>query len=303
MKDNRICVHADLSRRLPVVDPDDRELYISIGAAVENLVIAAEHGGCGTSVTYSPVADPVCVEPGFPGYPGPLNEELFNAIHERQSTRSEYDGKPIPDEGLRKLSSLSLEEGVSVIIVTDRELMGKIAGLVREGNNIQMNDPAFMQELGSWIRFNRKEVERYRDGLSFETTGSPPVPRMLGKLFMKFFLTAGSQSRKDENNISSSSAMMLVLSENNDVDSWIKTGRSFERLALCATSLGIRNAHLNQPCEIPELKSRLRELPGVGDRHPQLLLRLGYADELARSPRRDVKDVVMGADLWYLCLF
>ncbi|HET8797964.1 MAG TPA: nitroreductase, partial [Thermoanaerobaculia bacterium] len=41
-------VFADYSRRLPVADPHDRELMISIGAAIANLRIAAAHFGFDT---------------------------------------------------------------------------------------------------------------------------------------------------------------------------------------------------------------------------------------------------------------
>ncbi|MDG6243925.1 MAG: hypothetical protein QCH31_05980 [Methanolobus sp.] len=285
----RIC--PDLTRSLHVVDPQDRELYISIGCALENLVIAAAHQGYEASP--APLSGNGSVDVLLkPVSYKAINKVLFDAIPERQSTRSRYDGSPIPKAELQKLSSFPLEEGVRAIIVTEPEKIERIIGLVRDGNNIQMNNPAFMQELISWIRFNRKEVDMYRDGLSFEATGSPHVPRTVGKLFVKLFLNARTQSKKDENNIRSSSALLAVVSENNDIDSWIRTGRSFERLALYATSLGIKNAHINQPCEVPELKDRLQELLSLGSRHPQLLLRLGYAKKLPGSPRRDVDELV-----------
>lgn len=37
VQENQIEIHPDYSRRLPVVDPGDRELWISLGCALENL--------------------------------------------------------------------------------------------------------------------------------------------------------------------------------------------------------------------------------------------------------------------------
>ncbi len=110
---------------------------------------------------------------------------------------------------------------------------------------------------------------------------------------MKFFLNAKGQSKKDEMCIRSSSALMVVLSENDDMDSWINTGRSFERLTLYATALGIKNAHINQPCEVPELKKKLQKILSAGSMHPQLLLRLGYAEPLPKSLGRSVSEVII----------
>src|SRR5262245_51774724 len=49
-------IHADLARALPVNDPHNRELYISCGAALFNLEVAAARAGVGTKTT--PLPDP-----------------------------------------------------------------------------------------------------------------------------------------------------------------------------------------------------------------------------------------------------
>ena len=46
--ENHITISPDFSRRLPAVDPDDRELFISLGCAAENLSLAAAHFGYAT---------------------------------------------------------------------------------------------------------------------------------------------------------------------------------------------------------------------------------------------------------------
>lgn len=43
--EDRIEILPDLDRALPVVDPDHRELFISLGCAAENLYMAAEAKG------------------------------------------------------------------------------------------------------------------------------------------------------------------------------------------------------------------------------------------------------------------
>lgn len=53
IQENTISIFPDFSRRLPVVDPLDRELYISLGCALENLIVAAGHEGYRASVEHS----------------------------------------------------------------------------------------------------------------------------------------------------------------------------------------------------------------------------------------------------------
>ena len=50
---DHITISPDPGRRLPVVDPDDRELFISLGCAAENLRIAANHYGYATTTAVS----------------------------------------------------------------------------------------------------------------------------------------------------------------------------------------------------------------------------------------------------------
>ena len=50
IKANMIEIHPDLTRHLPAVDPSDRELWISLGCALENLLVAARADGYAAAV-------------------------------------------------------------------------------------------------------------------------------------------------------------------------------------------------------------------------------------------------------------
>ena len=52
IQENAIEIHPDYSRELKVVDPDHRELWISLGCALENLLVAARANGFAPVVTY-----------------------------------------------------------------------------------------------------------------------------------------------------------------------------------------------------------------------------------------------------------
>ena len=168
-----------------------------------------------------------------------------------------------------------------------------LAYLLSFFNNIQMSNDAYMDELVSWIRFNDAETEKHLDGLALRAMGRSPAPGWLGGMFMNLFASAKSQSKTDEKNIRSSSALMLLVSENNDKKSWVELGRSFERIALTLTTLNIKNAHLNQSCEVPQLKTKLQQHLALGSAYPQLLLRIGYAEPLPHAPRRTVEQVLL----------
>ncbi len=51
--------------QLPVVDPDHRELYISLGCALENLMIATGNAGKENGVTFLVLTEPRAIEQIF----------------------------------------------------------------------------------------------------------------------------------------------------------------------------------------------------------------------------------------------
>lgn len=50
-------IHPDFDRKLPVVDPDNRELFVSLGCAAENLCLAAQTKGYKSTVSVGDTGD------------------------------------------------------------------------------------------------------------------------------------------------------------------------------------------------------------------------------------------------------
>jgi hypothetical protein len=289
IKDNAIEIHPDYSRRLPVVDPHDRELWISLGCALENLLVAARASGYTTEVTYPDRADFIHVQLAADT---PQGSSLFDAIPLRQNTRSAYDGRLIKNEDLDQLQSLQVEPGVTLQFTTNPTAMDTILEYVNLGNLAQYADTAFVDELIEWLRFNKKEALSSLDGLYSACSGNPQVPRFIGQMFV-----AGTkpqqQADADAAKFRTSPVAVVVASETEDKSAWVRTGQVYERLALQTTALGIKSAFLNQPIEVPELRGQFQSAIGLGSYLPQLLVRLGYAEAMPRSLRRPVEEVLI----------
>ena len=52
--------------------------------------------------------------------------------------------------------------------------------------------------------------------------------------------------------------LAVFVAERADAGHWVEVGRCYERFALLATVLGIRNAFLNQPVEVAAIARSLR---------------------------------------------
>lgn len=293
--DGTIRIHPDLSRRLPVVDPDDHALHISLGCALENLVIAAGQHGLAACVDYFPADEREgCLRVRLSKNGNCAVEALYRAIPVRQSNRRCYDGKRIPDGDASKLLEAGLRGAVTLRAFRGGEPdIEPIIDFVKEGNRIQFSDTAFVDELVSWIRFSKAEARARQDGLTASALGFPSIPRWLGKLVMTRLVGPDGEARRQEQAIRSSSLLLLFIAGGNDRQHWVDVGRSFERVALTATSLGIAHAHVNMPCEVEPIRRKLAKHLGLTEgQQPLLLIRFGYAKALPPAPRRPVKQVI-----------
>jgi hypothetical protein len=289
IKDNAIEIHPDYSRRLPVVDPHDRELWISLGCSLENLLVAAHASGYTTQVSYPDTADFIHVQLTADT---PQGSPLFDAIPLRQNTRSAYDGRLIKNQDLDQLQALQLEPGVGLQFATNPTSMETILEYVNLGNLAQYADNAFVDELIEWLRFNKKEALSSLDGLYSICSGNPQVPRLVGQMFV-----AGTkpqqQADADAAKFRTSPVAVVVASESDDKVSWVRTGQVYERLALKMTSLNIKSAFLNQPIEVSTLRGQFQSAIGLGSSLPQLLVRCGYAEAMHKSLRRPIDAVLI----------
>lgn len=286
-----VSIRPDFSRRTEVVDPDDHHLFVSMGCAAENLVISA--GAHGRIADISVDDDPeTTISVALQA--GPVRETpLYQAIPSRQSTRSAYDGKSVSSEDIALLQEAAKETGVSVLIFTGAADLGAVTELVVEGNSAQMDDPAFVAELRRWLRFNPDHAVATGDGLFAACTGNPAVPEWIGDILFKAFFTKDAENAKYREHIRSSAGVAVFIGDRADPEHWVKVGRSFQRFALQATVLGIRNAHINQPIEVPSVRPEFARWLGLPDTRPDLVVRFGRAPALPMSLRRPVEELIV----------
>jgi hypothetical protein len=287
----RIDIVPDFSRRTPIVDPDDHHLFASLGAATENLVIAALHYGQATDVVAPTSVDgEIAVHlTGTTSNDAPL----FDAITERQSSRSTYDGSAIANETLRDLVAIAGTDSVEAIMVTDTPQREEIIDLVLASNRAQLDDGAFRSELKSWLRFNPNVAARMKDGLLSAASGNPSLPEWLGPLMYDLTVKADGDNDKVAAQMRSSSALVVFSATTDDPAGWVAAGRSYERFALAATRAGLQHAFVNQAVEVAAQRAQLQSTLGLGTRRADMIIRIGRGPTLPRSLRRPVDDVLI----------
>lgn len=241
IKETSIEIHPNLNKSLPIVDFDNRELFVSLGCATENLCIAASVKSYETFVSNN---EEGVITIDLIKRDSITSDSLFEQIAVRQTNRSIYNHNIVPYETIEVLQALS-ESGISVHFYETGTLdFDTISHFVFKGNTIQMQDERFKKELRQWMRYNKKHQNETNDGLSYAVFGAPNLPKFIIKPIMNKSINEKSQNKGDKKKIESSSHFVLFTTYNNTIEEWINLGRNLERFLLRSTELGIAHAYL-----------------------------------------------------------
>lgn len=284
---------ADRSRALPVVDPHDRELVISCGAALSHLRVALRRFGHEAATEILPELTHhdllARVRPGARVEPTEDELALFAAIPARRTTRRPFRDRQVPAELVEALRRAADEEGAWLHVLRGDDERAQLAELVTEGDLIQAADSRFRRELAAWIHPNRS---RSRDGLPGYALGAGDLASYMGPLVIRTFDWGDGQAARDRQLVEGSPVLAVLGTPREDPASWIAAGQALGRVLLRACADGVTASYLNQPVEVPELRERMRaELCPPG--YPQLVLRMGYGDAVHATPRRPAQDVIV----------
>ena len=284
-------VYADYSRRLLVVDPADRELLMSVGAAITNFRVAAAHFGIETSVRYEsrpeeriPVALITTCETCAPDL---QLASLFGAIRKRRTNRAPFDRKPIDPLLLERLCDVidRFPETLQLIAGHDKS---HVAAMIEQADRALLARPAFRAEVADWIRPNDDD---HSDGLRGDAIGLPLLFAAGASWLMRRVDVGAWQGTRDRLLAESASALLVVTAEN-DRASLLRAGEALEILLLTIADAGLQYSFLNQPISDPAMRERVGTIAGAVH-PPQLLIRIGSAPAVAQAkPRRPIERVV-----------
>lgn len=295
IKEDIIEILPDFTNSLPIVDPFHRELYISLGCATENLCVVAPMFGY--KVHWEIVK--LSGEHYFIAVHIDRDHEkrktrlMADMIEKRQTNRSIYSNEIIDEELIKELTDLPKEYNVQAYFFRKDEIeFSIIKEYILKGNKIQLNDSKFKKELLSWIRFNKYQAKRAKDGLSYKALKTLQMPEIIGKFIVKIFLSPKRQNASDSLKIDSSSHIIVFTTKENTVHDWIRLGITLERFLLKLARLNIASSYLNSPCEIHALSKKLKNELGIRDEFPSVIIRIGYTRSVPYSLRKSIAQVM-----------
>ncbi|MFN3706215.1 MAG: Acg family FMN-binding oxidoreductase [Thermoflexales bacterium] len=279
-----IFIYADWSRWLNVADADQRELRLSLGCALENLLVAAEHYGFAHQVRYFPrpvdetLVAQVRLSEG--GAPSEHRKGLFDAIPARHTNHQRYARRMVEPHALAALQAVVVEPGVRLFLSADDELRRRVDELTIEADLRQFADPEFRRELAHWIG----------EG----AYGASWLLAKLGAIATRQLNPGPLAARRDAELLLSAPVFGVITAAPNTPTMQVIAGQAYERVHLKATALGLSMQPMNQALQVPAVKARLTGALPLGPTAPQVLFRLGYAQpEAEHTPRRPLEAVLM----------
>jgi Nitroreductase family len=279
-------VLVDLSRHLTATDPDRREMYVSVGAAVLNLRIAMHAAGRQPLLRLLPDPDDpdlaATVSVGPAVAVTPEVRELADAIPRRQTNRRPFGSTPIPAPTLEKLTAAARAEAASLIVL-DPATRTAVLSLARSAEHKQRADPRYRAELAEWTT-----PGRHRDD------GVPPAafgPRPeLTALPLRDFDLAHTTDRRVAR-FETDPTIAVLYTAGDSTRDWLGAGQALERILLTATIHGLASTPMTQAIEVVQLRQLLDASEELNI--AQSIVRLGYAGRSPQTPRRPLADVLV----------
>jgi hypothetical protein len=295
--DDAVELYLDRSFALPATDPDAREMTISCGAALTNLLVAIHHFGYEGWVQYAPEQsnpDMIArVRLGRARTPHHQDESLFRSIRRRRTVRRPFQARPVPGELLRRLIWIASEYGCWIHFAEagpDRET---VADLINQAHQIQSRDREYQAERIARVGSRDFSVG---NGASGDSSRNGSSMRSANGNSLDIDTTFTKQWIERDRELIQASPVLFALGSSEDTPvEWVRAGQALQHVLLHAESVNVSASFLNQPCQIPHLREQLRQITGRSG-PPQVLLRMGYGTGTEPSTRRPVKDVILSPE-------
>jgi nitroreductase len=287
-------IRPNMKRQLFLSDPSGREVYLSVGTAVANLLLAAEAYGIQAHLTYHNVDNLCIVKISFEklDLPNSYKKELLEGIIHRHNNRSLYEPRPLSSDFFELIKSIEEEFQIKAHVVTDEVIKGSITQILNEATSRAFSDKKFMREAANWLR---PSIGRFRDGMPGYNMGIPTLVSLILPTLVKFVNISKTQIAMNEKWMKNSSGIVILSSNEDNPQGWLTMGQAFEKLVILAGKSGVRHSILAALIEVDDYYKKLQAILG-SDVRPQMFFRVGYTKEVPKfSPRLPLSEVVKTA--------
>jgi nitroreductase len=290
--DNSVHLYSNPSLRLPITDPDSRDLTISCGIALNHCAVAFAALGWLAKVHRFPnPADSshLAAMELEPYSATEVDVALAAAILRRRTDRRRYNAQPVSVADISLMGARAARAGV---MLRNVESLTRLSELVSEAAYRHASSFDYLNELSTWSG-------RYASQAGVPARSAPrldPAAAIPRRAFAGPVLTEPPRTSQADDN----AAVLALGTRDDDNVSRLRAGEATSAVLLTATALGLASCPITEPLEIKEIRDEVAADVFGTSGYPQMLLRIGWApvnaEPLPATPRRALSDVVTWPD-------
>jgi hypothetical protein len=278
---------------LSEVDPLERDLYISLGCMVENLILAAKYFGVFKNVEYffeNELVGEIFFDFSSEKEADKKTEHLLDAMLVRNNVRGKFDVGDIDENITSEIVDSYQKEYLGdgqINFIRQKDNIGKIAKLTAKGMQLAHSQKIFRSEMSNWINNN---LSRKKDGIPGYTMEMPTLLSFIVPKMVKYFNLGKILGKKNYSSLKTAPLITVLSTEENNYKNWVNIGRMTERIFLEFTAKNIKSSIFVASIEMGDLYKDLQKVIGT-DFIPQFLFVSGYKNKKQKySLRHPVED-------------
>jgi len=248
----RLFVGLNRSRSTTLLDRRKHASLLALGAAIENIAVAAAHRDYSTRVERFPSQDDpdIVAALHFVWGASPAERELARAfpyLGERVTNRRLAPPRPLPTGATAALVRAAESRGTDLQFLTDPVALLEAGRILGEGDRIRFVCQDLHREVFGELRFTREDVLCTRDGIdlaTLELRASQAAalrllarPDVAARLRVQEAGLALTELARDQ--VASASAVGLLRLRADEPADWLEGGRALQHVWLSATALGL----------------------------------------------------------------
>ncbi len=235
---NVVTVRLDTAHSLTDGDPTGRQTYISMGIFAEAIKIGAEHNSI--EVTNIKLA-----ENGFTLTVAKAkkttkqNKILTKNLKNRCSDRSIYRKITISPDIIENIHKCVHPKTTTISIVTEKNIIDKIADYTSKGITLAMSSPSFRKELSRYLTQPWSKSNR---GISVKSLYIPYLLSILQPTMVRLGMHTKAEAVLEKKRWKSASGIVLISSSGDMPAHWFDAGMCYLKVSLAIENSGISQA-------------------------------------------------------------
>lgn len=293
--ENKIEIAIDAGRTLKVVDPKDRESYISLGCYIETLSFAFDAFGYDTVIAYKNEDGKFKATVEFDGRDDMKTKtENLDVIDKRHTDKSAYLSSKIAQEKTELLLSKFAD-------IKQYNLGEEKFEFLKNGTldavTIQSQNADYREELSGWMRFSDKEASGKLDGITAEMIGLTGIVKSF-----YYWMTNAKSAKGDgfaKQGIDTAKKQVdncgafFVISGGDSMEELVDVGRKTQAFWFECTRLDIAIQPLSAMLETSPYAENIQNRLGL-ESSVQMILRAGSVKNYGKNSglRRNLSDYI-----------